>query len=83
MQGSGRVFLGFRSALPENLAFPMRGWLGAPKSLRFAPQGWETEARGGRSAAAPYLLSSLITRLRDGRCSLSFSWDTIPSFNPC
>lgn len=38
---------------------------------------------GGSFAAAPYLSSSLITRLRDGSCSLSFLWDTIPSFNPC
>lgn len=83
MRGFGQVFLGFRSALPGNLAFPMPGWLGAPKSLGFSPQGWETEAHGGRFAAAPYLLSPLITRPRDRSCSLSLLWDTIPSFNPC
>lgn len=69
--------------LPEYLAFPVPGWLGASKSLGFAPQGWETEAHGGSFSAALYLLSSLITRLRDESCSLRFLWDTIPSFNPC
>lgn len=47
--------------------FPISAQLGSPKSLGFLLQGWETEARGGSSAAAPYLLSSLITGLRDGR----------------